>query len=196
MGTLEDRLHQDMITAMKARDTVLTTTLRMGIGALKNEKVAGKQARELSEAEIHTICQGLIQLRQRTGLEIGSCAEDMDLSRYGIAHNRCVDDDLLAKVYPNDEALMNFIGRTPVEQNDLFADEFLITHIVGMHTDRHIAEQGFGTRGGDGDAAPGFGIAVFVGEERHIGIGYTRLPCGSCARDGVLLFNHGFPLIR
>ena len=39
-------------------------------------------------------------------------------------------------------------------------------------------------------------IAVFVGEERHIGIGYTRLPCGSCACDGVLLFNHGSPLIR
>ena len=51
MGTLEDRLHQDMITAMKARDTVLTTTLRMGIGALKNEKVAGKEARELTEAD-------------------------------------------------------------------------------------------------------------------------------------------------
>ena len=33
-----------------------------------------------------------------------------------------------------------------------------------MHTDRHIAEQGFRTRGGDGDAGPGFGVAVFVGD--------------------------------
>ena len=82
----------------------------------------GEGYRELTEAEIHTICDGLVQLRARTGLEIGTCAEDIDLNRYGIAHNRCVDDDLLAKVYPNDEALMHFIGRTPVDQNDLFAD--------------------------------------------------------------------------
>ena len=36
MGTLEDRLHGDMVAAMKARDTTLTTTLRMAIAALKN----------------------------------------------------------------------------------------------------------------------------------------------------------------
>lgn len=81
----------------------------------------GEGYRELTEAEIHTICHGLTQLRQRTGLEIGTCAEDIDLSRYGIAHNRCVDDDLLARVYPHDEALMSFIGRTPTDQSDLFA---------------------------------------------------------------------------
>lgn len=81
----------------------------------------GEGYRELTEAEIHTICHGLTELRQRTGLEIGTCAEDIDLSRYGIAHNRCVDDDLLARVYPDDEALMSFIGRTPTDQSDLFA---------------------------------------------------------------------------
>ena len=64
MGTLEDRLHQDMITAMKARDTVLTTTLRMGIGALKNEKVAGKQARELSEADEIAVLQREVRSRK------------------------------------------------------------------------------------------------------------------------------------
>lgn len=81
----------------------------------------GAGYRELTEAEIHTICQGLVQLRQRTGLEVSSCAEDIDLTRYGITHNRCVDDDLLARLYPNDEALMEFIGRTPAPQTDLFA---------------------------------------------------------------------------
>lgn len=81
----------------------------------------GEGYRELTEAEIHLICSGLTHLRERTGLEIGTCAEDIDLTRYGIAHNRCVDDELLAKVYPNDVALMDFMGRTPADQNDLFA---------------------------------------------------------------------------
>jgi Domain of unknown function (DUF1848) len=83
----------------------------------------GEGYRELTETEIHTICQGLVQLRQRTGLEVSTCAEDIDLTRYGITHNRCVDDDLLARLYPNDEALMEFIGRTPALQTDLFAAE-------------------------------------------------------------------------
>jgi hypothetical protein len=81
----------------------------------------GAGYRELAEAEIHTICHGLTQLRQRTGLEIGTCAEDIDLSRYGIAHNRCVDDELLAQTYPHDEALMRFMGRASADQSDLFA---------------------------------------------------------------------------
>ena len=83
----------------------------------------GEGYRELTEAEIHTICLGLTKLRERTGLEIGTCAEDVDLMRYGIAHNRCVDDDLLARAYPSDAALLRFLGRTPADQFDLFASE-------------------------------------------------------------------------
>lgn len=64
MGTLEDRLHGDMIAAMKARDGELTTTLRMGIGAIKNEKVAGKQARELSEADEIAVLQREVRTRR------------------------------------------------------------------------------------------------------------------------------------
>lgn len=51
MGTLEDRLTDDMRAAMKAGEKDRVSTLRMAIAAIKNEKVAGKQARELSEAE-------------------------------------------------------------------------------------------------------------------------------------------------
>lgn len=64
MGTLEDRLHGDMIAALKARDTTLTTTLRMAIAALKNEKVAGKEARELSEDDEVTVLQREVRTRK------------------------------------------------------------------------------------------------------------------------------------
>lgn len=64
MGTLEDRLHGDMVAAMKAHDRELTTTLRMAIGALKNEKVAGKQARELSEADEIGVLQREVRTRK------------------------------------------------------------------------------------------------------------------------------------
>ncbi len=51
MGELEQRLHNDMISAMRERDKVKTETLRMAIGAIRNEKVAGKQSRALSPEE-------------------------------------------------------------------------------------------------------------------------------------------------
>ena len=51
MGPLETRLSEDMKTALKAGEKERVSTLRMAIAALKNEKVAGKTARELTEAD-------------------------------------------------------------------------------------------------------------------------------------------------
>ena len=44
------------------------------------------------------------------GLELATCAEAVDLSAFGIAHNRCVDGALLARLWPGDEALAAFLG--------------------------------------------------------------------------------------
>ncbi|HEY3545751.1 MAG TPA: GatB/YqeY domain-containing protein [Propionicimonas sp.] len=52
MSELSDRLQTDMVTAMKARDAATLSTLRMAIAAVKNEQVAGKEARVLSEVEV------------------------------------------------------------------------------------------------------------------------------------------------
>lgn len=51
MGPLEQRLTDDMKAALKAGDKERLGTIRMAIAALKNEKVAGKTARELTEAD-------------------------------------------------------------------------------------------------------------------------------------------------
>lgn len=47
MSTLKDRLEADLRDAMKARDELVTSTLRMAITAVRNAEVEGKQAREL-----------------------------------------------------------------------------------------------------------------------------------------------------
>lgn len=52
MPTLKTRLHDDLNTAMKARDELTTATLRMALTAVTTEEVAGKQARELSDDEV------------------------------------------------------------------------------------------------------------------------------------------------
>jgi uncharacterized protein YqeY len=55
MGMLKDRLETDLRAAMKARDELLTGTLRMALTAVRTAEVAGDQARELSDDEVRVV---------------------------------------------------------------------------------------------------------------------------------------------
>ena len=52
MSALKDRLRTDLTTAMKARDEVTSSTLRMVLTAVTNAEVAGKEARELTDEDV------------------------------------------------------------------------------------------------------------------------------------------------
>jgi uncharacterized protein YqeY len=52
MSDLKDRLRADLTAAIKARDEVRSSTLRMVLTAITNAEVAGKEARELSDDDI------------------------------------------------------------------------------------------------------------------------------------------------
>ncbi|MFK4274387.1 GatB/YqeY domain-containing protein, partial [Streptomyces milbemycinicus] len=53
--TLKSRLQDDLTTAIKARDELRSSTLRLTISAITKEEVAGESARELSDAEVEKI---------------------------------------------------------------------------------------------------------------------------------------------
>jgi uncharacterized protein YqeY len=52
MSDLKDRLRADLTTAIKARDVVRSSTLRMVLTAITNAEVAGKEARELTDEDV------------------------------------------------------------------------------------------------------------------------------------------------
>ena len=52
---LKEKLQNDLTEAMRARDEVRSSTIRMVLTAIKNEEVAGKEARDLSDAEVITV---------------------------------------------------------------------------------------------------------------------------------------------
>ena len=52
MGALKERLRQDLTVAIKARDDLRSSTLRMVLTAITNAEVAGSEARELSDDDI------------------------------------------------------------------------------------------------------------------------------------------------
>lgn len=64
MGPLETRITDDMKAAMKAGERERVSTLRMAIAALKNEKVAGKEARELTEADEQKVLTSEVNKRR------------------------------------------------------------------------------------------------------------------------------------
>ncbi|MGW4100460.1 GatB/YqeY domain-containing protein [Mycobacterium sp. NPDC004974] len=52
MAELKDKLRADLTSAMKSQDKLRTATLRMVLAAIGSEEVSGKQARQLSDAEV------------------------------------------------------------------------------------------------------------------------------------------------
>ena len=52
MSELKDHLRADLTAAIKSRDEVRSSTLRMVLTAVANAEVAGKQSRELSDEDI------------------------------------------------------------------------------------------------------------------------------------------------
>ena len=52
MSDLKDRLRSDLTRAIKSRDEVRSSTLRMVLTAVSNAEVAGKESRELSDEDV------------------------------------------------------------------------------------------------------------------------------------------------
>lgn len=55
MNTLKDRLRTDLTAAIKARDEVRSSTIRMILTAVTNAEVAGSVAKELSDDEMLSV---------------------------------------------------------------------------------------------------------------------------------------------
>ncbi len=74
------------------------------------KNLSGTNCREFSSEEKIEFAKGLRDVNFSLGLEMATCAEDIDLSEYGIKHNKCVDDDLMVRLFHDDAKLMDFIG--------------------------------------------------------------------------------------
>ncbi|HYJ68946.1 MAG TPA: GatB/YqeY domain-containing protein [Nocardioidaceae bacterium] len=55
MAELKDRVRRDLTGAMKSRDELRASTLRMTLTAIRNAEVAGDRERELSDDEVTAI---------------------------------------------------------------------------------------------------------------------------------------------
>ena len=70
----------------------------------RNLSDAGINYHEWSEDEMIDFSRRLADMN--LGLELATCAEKIDLSEYGINHNRCIDPELIVRLSPELEPLI------------------------------------------------------------------------------------------
>jgi len=63
------------------------------------------------------IGSGLAEFAQRWKIRIATCAEEADLSKFGIGSGKCIDDELMIRLFGNDKALMDFLGVNRIQAN-------------------------------------------------------------------------------
>jgi len=51
------------------------------------------------EADLGKLVQALVETATANGMEITSCAEQLDLQRYGVRPGKCVDDEYIQRVF-------------------------------------------------------------------------------------------------
>jgi uncharacterized protein YqeY len=94
MGTLKDRLNEDLRTAMKSRDELTTATLRMAISAVRNAEVAGVEARELTEDELLGVLTKEAKKRREAATAFG------DAGRVEQAAREIAEGEILDRYLP------------------------------------------------------------------------------------------------
>lgn len=83
---------------------------------------------EPTQEQITEIVEGLVKIREawkKDGWDISmaTCAEEVDLNKYSIEHNRCVDGELMKQIFSDDKDLVYYLNYGKLPEKTLFGDE-------------------------------------------------------------------------
>lgn len=70
---------------------------------------------EWTYSEMDRFAQGLSKLNEKWAFTLATCGEKIDLEKYHVRHNKCIDDDLIIRRAFDDPKLMKFLGVQIVE---------------------------------------------------------------------------------
>ena len=82
---------------------------------------------EANHAQRIEIVEGLQKIRsvwkeQGWNVEMATCAEDINLESYGIEHNRCIDGELMKRIFSNDKELVYYLHTLKWPERDMFGE--------------------------------------------------------------------------
>ena len=107
MSTMKARLETDLRVAMKARDELVTSTLRMALTAVKAAEVSGKAARELSDDEVLGVLTREAKKRREAAVAFA------DAGRDALATKERAEEEVLTAYLPaqlSDEELRELVA--------------------------------------------------------------------------------------
>lgn len=79
---------------------------------------------EWTTEQMEDFARMLSELNKKWNYKLATCGEKIDIERYDIQHNRCVDDDLMIRFANDDKVLMDFLGvEVKTLENSLFGTE-------------------------------------------------------------------------
>jgi len=91
---MKEQLQSDLTAAMRAKDELTVSTLRMALTALTNEEVAGKEARQLSDADVVAVLSREVKKRREA-----ATAYD-DAGRVELAERERLEEQVLTRYLP------------------------------------------------------------------------------------------------
>ncbi|MBR5653298.1 MAG: DUF1848 domain-containing protein [Prevotella sp.] len=82
---------------------------------------------EANYAQRIEIVGGLKKIREawyKDGWDVkmATCAEDIDLEAYGIEHNRCIDGELMKRIFADDKELVYYLHTLKWPEKDMFGE--------------------------------------------------------------------------
>ena len=80
---------------------------------------------EPTQGQITEIVEGLVKIREaweKNGwnISMATCAEEVDLDKYDIEHNHCVDGELMKQIFPLDKDLVYYLNYGKLPEKTLF----------------------------------------------------------------------------
>ncbi len=86
-----------------------------------NLKKCGCKYIEWTQSMMEEFAERLTELNKKWGYQLATCGEKIDIDKFGISHNKCVDDDLMIRFSYGDHKLMNHLG-VSIHEIGLFDD--------------------------------------------------------------------------
>lgn len=100
----------------------------------RNLRHSGINYREWDEASMRVFASLLSTLnRDNWNFRLATCAEFIDLSEYGIEHNRCIDPELISRSSPDDTVLQNFLFNAKTDNGQRKACGCILSKDIGAY---------------------------------------------------------------
>lgn len=96
-----------------------------------NLRRAGVKYREWTERDMIEFANGLHSLNLQ--MQLATCAEPIDLSTYGIAHNQCIDPELMSRLAPNDPSLQMWLFGATKDRGQRKACGCILSKDIGRY---------------------------------------------------------------